>query len=122
MKCTTEKELGEALKNNQDEIKIEGNLAKKTFKIHATGNAAWVVACGAIAVAIVSILASPETGGASFVATAVSGTAAVTILGISTATSAVMIGVAAGSAHALDQLREYKVVEYRKDKLILKRK
>ena len=36
MKIKTEKELGEALKNDQDRIEIEGDLSRKVIKIKAT--------------------------------------------------------------------------------------
>ena len=36
MKIRAEKELGEALKNDQDRIEIEGDLAKKVIRIKAT--------------------------------------------------------------------------------------
>lgn len=38
---TDEKELGKALKEEQDEIIIESDLVNKVFKIKATGKAAW---------------------------------------------------------------------------------
>ena len=34
----TEKELGEALKREEDTITIGGDLVKKVIKIHGTGN------------------------------------------------------------------------------------
>ena len=65
MKIRAEKELGEALKNDQDRIEIEGDLAKKVIRIKATGKIAWAIAAGAIAVAVIAVLATPATGGAS---------------------------------------------------------
>ena len=51
----TEKELGEALKREEDTITIEGDLVKKVIKIHGTGKPAWGLAIGAIGVAVVSV-------------------------------------------------------------------
>ena len=62
MAITTSKELGEALKQDQETIEIEGDLTNKTFRIKAAGKVAWAVAFGAIVVAVASVLAAPATG------------------------------------------------------------
>lgn len=49
----TEKELGEALKREEDTITIEGDLVNKVIKIHGTGKTAWGLTIGAIGVAVV---------------------------------------------------------------------
>lgn len=122
---TTEEELGKALKEEQDTIEIEGDLAKKVIKIKAKGKVAWAVAFGAIAIAVASILATVSTGGASAPATApsslIAGTAAASVLGLPTAVTAVSIAVAAGGVASLNKLRKYKVVEQSTQKLILKK-
>ena len=107
MKIRTEKELGEALKNGQDRIEIEGDLSKKVIRIKATGKVAWVIAGGVIAVAVVALLATPVTGGASNVAHLFTAPAAVAILGVSATSSAIAIAVAAGGIGALKKLRSY---------------
>jgi len=115
---TTEKELAEAIKNNEDTLEIEGDLIKKVLKIKATGKVAWVVAIGAISVAVVSILA---TGGTSAPVSGAMATGAVAVLGISTTASAISIAVAAGGVGVLNRLREYKIIETKHDRLILKK-
>lgn len=65
----TEKELGEALKREEDTITIEGDLVKKVIKIHGTGKPAWGLAIGAIGVAVVSVVATVATAGTSTPAT-----------------------------------------------------
>ena len=123
---TTEKELGNALKNNQDEIVIEGDLCKKVVKIHATGKPTWIIAFGAITVAIYATISLIPTGGASAPAAApselIATTVAATTLGLPAAISAVSIGVAAGSAAVLNKLRNYKLTKISEDKIILTKK
>jgi len=109
MKIKTEKELGEALKNDQDRIEIEGDLSRKVIKIKATGKVAWAIAAGAIAVAVIAVLATPATGGASNAAHLIAVPAAAATLGTSVASSAVVIAVAAGGIGGLNKLRRYSV-------------
>ena len=115
----TEKELGEALKREEDTITIEGDLVKKVIKIHGTGKPAWGLAIGAIGVAVVSVVATVATAGTSTPAT---GGAAATVLGVPTAVSAVSIAVAAGGVGALNKLRDYNLTKINDNKVILKRK
>ena len=122
----TEKELGEALKNNLDTIEVEGDLAKKVIKIKATGKVAWgaCIACIAIAVAVAVVTIS--SGG---VATPITGpTAAITlgtaasIWGVPTAISATGIAVAGGGIIALKKLRKYRIEKISDKKIILYKK
>ena len=111
----TEKELGQALKEEKDTIEIEGDLKEKVIKIKATGKVAWAVALGAIAVAVVATLAIVPTRGASAPATCGILPAAKAfgggIGGFSVACTAVSIAVAAGGVGALKTLREYDLSE-----------
>lgn len=118
MTIRTEKELGEALRSEQDTIEIEGDLKSKVLKIKATGKVAWVVAVGAIGVAVVVTLG---TGGAAAPVSGVVGIGAVSVLGLPTALSAVGIAVAAGGVRALNSLRKYKIVSISDGKLVLSR-
>ena len=127
--CKTEKELAEAIKNNEDTIYIEGNLKDKVIRIKATGKVAWGVCAASLAAAIIfySVTAPamavnpPVAGVGAFTGTVAVG-AATTVLGTS-AISAVVIGVAAGGIGALTTLRDgYKIIE-KSDKYVkLKRK
>lgn len=118
---TSEKELGRALKSNQDTIEIKGDLSKKVLKIKATGTVAWAIAIGAIGIAVASILAAPATAGTSASVAYLSGTAAVSTIGFSATTTAITIAVAAGGVGSLNSLRSYKVVHKTSDKIILKK-
>lgn len=123
---TTEKELAKAIKNEEDMIVIEGNLAKTTIKIKATGKAAWAIAIGAISLAAYSLIATVGTGGASTPVTGTSGfiagTAAVSVLGSGATASAIAIAVAAGSVGVLSKLRSYKILEKSADRVVLTRR
>ncbi|QOJ08141.1 hypothetical protein [Nitrosomonas sp. H1_AOB3] len=125
-KVRTEAELGEALKNKEETIEIEGDLANKTFKIRATGKVAWVVAIGAISIAAYGTAATLGTGGTSAPVTATSAfiaaPVAVGVLGGAVTYSAIAIAIAAGGVGALTTLRGYKQVLRSQDRLVLKRK
>ncbi|MFM5536975.1 hypothetical protein ACET8U_06965 [Aeromonas veronii] len=119
MAIHTEKDLGEALKQERDTIEIEGDLKKKVLRIKATGNVAWAVAIGAISVAVIVALGS---GGTAAPVSGLVGVGAVSVLGLSSATSAITIAIAAGGVGALNSLRNYKIVSNSGDKLVLSRK
>lgn len=111
-------DLGKAINEGQEEITIEGNLANKVIKIKATGKVAWAVAFGAIAVAVVAILAMPAAAptGAGFEAdgavVASTASAAVAVLGLSTTIAAVSICLGAKNKEVLDKLyNDYNIVE-----------
>ena len=126
MKVTNEKELGEALKNDEDYIEITGEFGDKIIRIKATGKVAWAVAFGAIGVAVVAVLSIPTTGGTSAVpalaANAILAPAAVSILGAGTVASAIAIAVAAGSVGVLNKLRKYKMTKISDSHIILSKK
>lgn len=118
MAITNEKELGQALKNEQDTIEIEGSMVTKVVKIKATGKVAWAIAFGAIGVAVLITMGS---GGTAAPAGGAVGIAAVSVLGLPVAISAVSIAVAAGSVGALNSLRKYKIISNNGGKLVLSR-
>lgn len=129
--CTVynEKELGKAIKENENYIEVTGDLAKKTFRIKAISKGAWAVAISSIAVAVTAILITIGTGGAAAPASAPVTVAGLTpaavalgasgISGIAVAQTAVMIAVAGGGIGTLNKLRSYKVKKISDDKVIL---
>ena len=121
VKVKDEKELGQALKEQQDTIEIEGDLTKKILKIKATGKIAWAVAIGAIGVAVVAILTAPATGGTHGVVGVMAAPVAVGILGAGTTVAAIAIAIGAGGVGALNRLRSYKVEKLGPDHIILKK-
>jgi hypothetical protein len=120
-KVSTEKELGEALKNEEDTIEITGDLAKKTIKLRATGKVAWAIALAAIGIAVYAAIVAIPTGGSSAAISAFAAPAAVGILGGAVTYTAIAIAVAAGGVGALTTLRSYKEVARTSSSITLKR-
>ena len=119
---TNEKELGKALKDDEDTIVITGKLGAAVITIKAKGRVAWLVAAGAIGVAAAAVLSAPFTGGVSGIAGIAAAPAAVGILGGAATTSAIAIAVAAGGVSALGKLRKYRVAEKTEGRVVLRRK
>jgi len=123
---TNEKELGKALKEERDEIEIEGDLVKKVIKIRVTGKVAWGACFTALGVAVAAAIATTATGGTSapisglVAAPALAGTTA--ILGTGATVSAIAIAVAAGGVGALNKLREYDMEKISDTKVLLHKK
>ena len=97
---STAKELGEAIKQAKDEIILEGDIKRHTLRIRATGKAAWIIAFGAIGVAVTAVIVTTGSGGTA--APAFGGGAG----GISAVTAAIGIAVAAGGVGALTTFRQ----------------
>ncbi|RDU61210.1 hypothetical protein [Helicobacter sp. MIT 14-3879] len=92
MKIQDEKELAQALKNEEDCIEIEGNLARGTFKIKATGKIAWAVyILFAAAAAIIASRRMATPAAEDFIAFAAT------------------IAIAGGGIGVLNKLRDYKL-------------
>lgn len=130
---TNSQELGRAIKDGKDEIIIEGDLAKKVLRIKATGKVAWVIAFGAVCVAVVAVLAAPAGVAAgpfglvaeSAIATiaATSAASAVAVWGLATTAAAVGIGVGARSANALKRMKnDYKIKSKSENRIVLVKK
>jgi hypothetical protein len=118
MSIRTEEELADAINNGEDTIEIKGDLKDKTLKIKATGKVAWVIAIGAIGIAVTILIA---TGGTGAPASGIIGVGAVSVLGLPAAISAVTIALAAGEVGVLNKLRSYKIIENDGNKLVLKK-
>ncbi len=130
---TTEEELGQAIKDDAISIEINNpKLSDHVLKIKATGKVSWVVALGALGIAVGLVIlkvkasnaeVSTQTGSAISFTGAAAGTAvAAGILG-KAAIAATSIAVAAGGVGALTSLRDkYKIVERTENKLVLKHK
>lgn len=122
-------ELGQAIEREENTIIIEGKIKDTIIKIKGTGGVAWLLAGGAIAIAIVAILAmpaAPATGPFGLVVEAVAlsagGVGAVGVLGIPATVAAISIGVGAKSKKAIDKLRNNYDLKESGNKLILTRK
>ena len=122
MAIYTEKELAQALKEEEDVLEIEGDLKKKVLKIKATGKIAWGIAIAAIATAVAATIVAIPTGGTSEVVSFMVAPAAVGILGVDVTMAAIYIAVAAGGVGVLNSLRKYEIMGEFGDTLMLKRK
>ncbi|AUU93179.1 hypothetical protein PO654_26420 [Phytobacter diazotrophicus] len=127
MNVKTEKELASAIEKNESTITIEGDLARKTVRIKATGTVAWVIAFGSIGIAFYAAIATVGTGGAAAPATAVSalaGTgAAFGVLGTAATTAAISMAVSVRSLSVLKKLRgDYKITKKSEGIVVLRRK
>lgn len=111
VKVNDEKQLAKAVDRDEFEIEITDNLRKKVYRIKATGKVSWVVAIGAIGIAVATLMAAPATGGTSAIVAGVTAPAAVSILGSSVAVACITMAVAAGGIGVLNKLRKYKIVE-----------
>lgn len=121
-KVNSAKELADAIERGEDTIEILGDLAGKTIRIRATGKVAWTVCIGCIGIALVALLAVPETAGTSVAVAGLTAGAATGILGISTTTVAMAIAIAAGGVGVLTRLRQYKEISRGAASLVLKRR
>lgn len=128
--CRKPKELAEALKNQENEIIIEGDLKNHVIRIKAVGNVSWGVCAASLAAAIAlyhaalaaGVIAAPGASGAAFAAGTVISAAAASSLGTAVV-PAILIGAASGSVGALTKLRDkYKITEKTKTYIKLKRK
>ena len=122
-KVTTEEELTNAIKNNEDTIEIEGDLSKKAIRIKATGKVAWVVAIASTIVAVIGILLITTSGGKNLIALG-SGTGAVSTLGSNTTIGAIIIAIAIAGAGIgiLNKLRKYRIEKVSEKRIILHKK
>ncbi|MFH1319775.1 MAG: hypothetical protein ABII90_03870 [Bacteroidota bacterium] len=118
IKVSTNKELGEAIKKNPDEIEVEGDLKGKVIRIRATGKVAWAIAAGAIAIAIGAIIAGGPAGAP---ASGLMGGVAATVLGGKALMAAIGIGVAAGGVAGLNKLRDYEEIKRTSNSILLKK-
>lgn len=127
---TTEKELGEALKNNQDGIIIEGDLEEKVIRIKAVGKVAWA-ACFVGIAAIVTLgiviitsggTAAPVAGPAFTASLITVAPVAASTMGIPALVSAVGIAIAGGGVAVLNKLRKYRIEKINSKKIVLHKK
>ena len=130
VQCNTPKELGEAIKNKEESIYIEGDFKNKVVHIQATGAAVWGACAVSLGIAIAACKAAPALvaaagplgGGTAALAGVAGFSTASAILG-SAAVPAVLLGVAGGGIGALNSLRnKYKIVEKNDKYIKLQRK
>lgn len=130
---TNPQELGKVVTKEPDQIIVEGDLANNVYKIKATGKVAWVIAFGAVAVAVIAVLTLPAgaaAGPAGLIADGViagvattTAAASIGVLGLSATTAAIGIGVGARSADVLRIIRDKYIVSSKSaTRLVLRKK
>lgn len=128
VKVSNNDDLKDAIKRGESRIEIEGDLAKKVIRLKATGKVAWLIAGGAVGVAVMGlIILTPTTvvtGGlaapveAGIISAAIA--PAATIIGLDVAMMAVGLAIAAGGVGILTRLRsDYKIVEQAPNRAVL---
>ena len=100
-----EKALGKALEEEEETIKITGDLASKIKKIWYLDKTLWYVCFACLAIAVAALLMIPATLGGTMAVSMVAGTPAAVVMGIPTASSAVLTAVAGGGIKILKRLR-----------------
>lgn len=112
-----EKDLADAINQNQDYIEIEGDLANKVIKIKATNKIAWGVLISVTAVAIVAIIYKDKQS-PNNITEEMNKISAVTkyipsnlieSIGAGVVASIVAIAISSGGITALYKLRNYKL-------------
>ena len=131
MLIDNEKDLGNAIKNGEQCIEVEGELGQKVFRIKAVGAVAWAVAIAGLTVAVAASIATIATIGTGTPVTVPATTAGIAsaaavlggagVSGVTVAASAATIAVAGGGVGTLNKLRNYKM-EKQGDRVILKKK
>ena len=116
---STEKELGQALREGKDCIEIEIDLKKKVLRIKAIGKIAWAICIAGIAGAVAIFIA---TGGTGTPASKVLMVAPIAILGSPAVYAAIAIAVAGGGVGVLNKLRKYKVTTLPNGNILLTKK
>lgn len=108
---STPEELGKAIKENEDEIEILGDIEAEVRKIITLPKAHWVVAVGAISTTVFSVLTTGDIGisrspitirGTAFSLAPIAG---ILLLGEGAFLSAVSMAIAGGGVDALSKLR-----------------
>lgn len=122
MAITDEKELRQALQDGTDSIEIEGNLKDKVLRIKASGKVAWVIALGAIAVAVIVALPHTLANISNANKVLVETPTSAPYLGLGVVWSLVGIAVVATTLAMLNKFRGYKLEKVSDTRIILRKK
>lgn len=120
MLIENEKELGEALKNDEEEIELKGVLAKKIKKIYQLDQAMWGLCLLCLTIAVAAFLAAPVTSGTSAALTLAAGTPAAAVIGLPSAVTAILAAAAGGGVGVLVKLRKRKMQQLKNGHIILR--
>ena len=119
MRVQNEQELGNAVKQEEACIELEGKLASQIKKLMKLNMALWVFSLTALSIAVLATIQAPATAGVSGIISIVAGTSTASILGMDTVIAAVSIDVAGGGIRILQKLRKYHLTYRENGKIIL---
>jgi hypothetical protein len=127
MAVTDAKDLGKRMKNDDDYLELEGDLARKVLKIKAKGKVAIGAAVAIVAGILAAVVITAGSGGTSIPLTAPIGAAEyaalIPIVGsLDLATVIVAIAIGGGNAAILHKLFDYDITKIDDDHIILKKK
>lgn len=123
MEVDNEKDLGQAIDNEEEMIKVKGRLCPKIRKIWYMDKFLWCLCLSCLAVAIAALAAAPTTCGMTAAVTMVAGTPAAFVMGTPTAVTAVLMAAAGSGVATLKQMRsKYRLEEIDGEGIILHRK
>lgn len=105
MVVENEQDLGSAIDNEEETIRVKGRLAPRIKKIWYLDRFLWCVCLACLAVAVAALLAAPTTFGTSAAMSMVAGTPAAFVMGAPAASTAVLMAAAGSGISTLRQLR-----------------
>ena len=123
MVIENEQELGKAIDNGEETIKVKGRLAPGIKKIWYMDQILWCLCLACLTAAIAALVMAPTTGGISTALTAIAGTPAALVLGSSASSMAVLTALAGSGIMTLKRLKNgYKLESISNDYVVLHRK
>ena len=123
MVVENEQDLGKAIDNQEDIIKVKGKLAPRIKRIWYMDRLLWCLCLTCLAVAITAILAVPATCGISTALTMLAGSPAAVFMGTPVATTAVLTAAAGSGIATLKRLRYgYKLETINNEYVVLRRR
>ena len=119
MLAENEKALGEALKNDEETIELEGALAERIKRIYQLNHVLWCLCVVSLAVAAAALLAAPASAGTSSAVSLAAAAPAAAAMGAPAAVTAALTAAAGGGVHVLRKLRERTMKELKNGHIVL---
>lgn len=119
MVVENEKELGKALKEGEEMIELNGELAKRMKKIYELDQLLWGICLICLTATVTVFFAMPATAGASSVISLAAGTPAAAAVGLPATVTAVLTAVSGGGIHILKRMRKAYTMEQLDDRYII---
>lgn len=113
------KDLGDAIRQEEPHIELEGELAAQVKKLIRLNAVLWVFCLAALAVTVAAVMQMPTTAGLSGIAGLAAGSSASAVIGADTVVTAVTVAIAGGGIGTLNMLRRYRLEERKDGRIIL---